>query len=188
MNQKRFLSAQSLLQDAYELAARILESGFKPTFMIAVWRGGVPIGIAVQEYLAVHGIETDNIAIRSSSYDNGIDRKKNSVRVDGLNYLIKNIQHTDRLLIVDDVFDTGRSIDAIITQLKQATRLNMPEEIRVAVPFYKPDRNKTSRIPDYYLHKTEAWLKFPHSIEGLNKEELAQERPELFSIIRQYLD
>ena len=47
MADKLYLTAQGLLEDSYRLAADVLKSGFRPTFMIAVWRGGVPIGIAV---------------------------------------------------------------------------------------------------------------------------------------------
>ncbi|WP_413698687.1 phosphoribosyltransferase [Psychromonas sp. KJ10-10] len=68
MAEKQYLSAQSLLQDSYQLARNILDSNFKPTFIVAIWRGGAPIGIAVQEFLAVHGIKADHIAIRTSSY------------------------------------------------------------------------------------------------------------------------
>ncbi|MCG8610257.1 MAG: hypoxanthine phosphoribosyltransferase [Pseudomonadales bacterium] len=187
MGDKQYLSAQGLLEDSFRLAASVLESGFKPTFMIAVWRGGVPIGIAVQEYLAAHGIETDNIAIRTSSYAAGIDQRQREVRVHGLNYLMKNIAAEDRLLIVDDVFDTGRSIEAIINELHRRTRLNMPSDVRVAVPYYKPSRNETSRVPDYYLHETEAWLKYPHSLEGLSAAEIKVGRPELYDIIKDHL-
>lgn len=187
MSQKQYLTAQGLLEDSFELASKVLSSGFKPTFIIAVWRGGAPIGIAVQEFLAFHGIESDNIAIRTSSYAAGIDMQSREVRVHGLNYLMKNVQAHDRLLIVDDVFDTGRSIEAIINELSRRTRKNMPEDIRVAVPYYKPSRNKTDRIPDYYIHETEAWLKYPHSLEGLSREEIAQGRPELFDIIKDHL-
>ena len=81
---KLYLSAQGLLEDSYKLAAQVLDSGFRPTFMIAVWRGGAPMGIAVQEYLAYHGVETDNIAIRTSSY-HGIDNQSKEVKVHGLN-------------------------------------------------------------------------------------------------------
>mgnify|MGYP001951160615 CR=1 FL=1 len=101
--------------------------------------------------------------------------------------LVKNIQRHDKLLLVDDVFDTGRSIEAIINELQKKTRLNMPEEVRVAVPYYKPTRNKTERTPDYYIHETEAWLKYPHSLEGLSSEEIAQYRPRLYEIIKSYL-
>lgn len=187
MVEKRYLTAQGLLEDSFKLAAQILDSDFRPTFIIAVWRGGVPIGIAVQEYLSYHGIETDNIAIRTSSYAAGIDQQSREVKVFGLNYLMKNIQHHDSLLIVDDVFDTGRSIEAIINELARRTRRNMPHDVRVAVPYYKPSRNETDRVPDFFIHETSDWLKYPHSLEGLSNEEIAEHRPALYDIIKDHL-
>lgn len=186
MNNKRYLSAQDLLEDSFRLAHKILISGFKPSFMIAIWRGGAPIGIAVQEFLDFHGITTDHISIRTTSYT-GIDNRSREVAVYGLNYLIKNIQHTDQLLIVDDVFDTGKSIEAIISELKRGARRNTPADIRVAVPYYKPERNLTGRVPDFYLHETSDWLKYPHSLEGLTPEEIRERRPEIYEIIKTHL-
>ena len=183
---KIYLTAQGLLEDSFKLAHQVLASGFKPTFIIAVWRGGAPIGIAVQEFLHFHNIHADNIAIRTSSYS-GIDNQSRQVKVSGLDYLIKNMQHTDKLLIVDDVFDTGRSIEAIIEQLKTGLRLNTPEDIRIAVPYYKPARNQVDFEPNYVVHETSDWLKYPHSLEGLNKEEMAEMRPEIYKIIKDYL-
>lgn len=184
--EKVYLTAQSLLEDSFKLAHQILESGFKPTFIIAVWRGGAPIGIAVQEYLHFHGIHADNIAIRTSSYS-GIDNQSREVKVLGLEYLVKNMQHHDRLLIVDDVFDTGRSVEAIIDELSKQTRLNTPEDIRIAVPYYKPTRNQIDREPDYVVHETYDWLKYPHSLEGLTVDEMEQKRPEIYQIIKNHL-
>ncbi|MFQ3231113.1 phosphoribosyltransferase [Reinekea sp.] len=181
---KTYLSGESLLRDSFALGQQILDSGFRPTFIIAVWRGGAPIGIAVQEYLSFHGIESDNIAIRTSSYGAGIDQQARIVKVHDLNYLVKHVQQHDSLLIVDDVFDTGRSIDAIKTELKQKTRLNLPDDIRVAVPYYKPSRNEVGFQPDYYIHETSAWLKYPHSMEGLTEAEMAEKRPKLYQIIK----
>ena len=182
--EKIYLDAQQLLEDSFKLAGMVLASGFKPTFIAAIWRGGAPMGIAVQELLAYHGIETDHIAIRSSAY-HGIDNQASSVKVFGLNYLTKKIRHEDKLLLVDDVFDTGKSIDAIINDLKLRARKNTPHDIRVAVPYFKPTRNLSSRIPDYYLHETAAWLKFPHSLEGLTDDEVRSNRPALHQILRQ---
>jgi len=141
LTEKVYLDAQQLLEDSFELAARVLKSGFKPTFIAAVWRGGAPMGIAVQELLAYHGIETDHIAIRSSSY-HAIDQQAASVKVMGLNYLAKKISFEDRLLIVDDVYDTGKSVEAIIEELRVRARKNTPDDIRVAVPYFKPTRNQ----------------------------------------------
>ncbi|MBT6277414.1 MAG: hypoxanthine phosphoribosyltransferase [Chromatiales bacterium] len=182
MTQKLYLSAQDLLEDAFRLGARVLNSGYRPSFITAIWRGGTPIGIAVQEFLAYHGVNSDHIAIRTSSYS-GIDGRTREVRIHGMNYLIKNVGHDDRLLIVDDVFDTGHTIAAVIAHLRDKTRLNCPQDIRVAVPYYKPSRNQTDYQPEYYLHETEQWIKFPHSLEGLTDAEIAEHRPALHKIL-----
>ncbi len=182
MTEKLYLDAQQLLEDSFKLGAMVLNSGFKPTFILAIWRGGSPIGIAVQELLAFYGIETNHIALRTSSYQ-GIGQQDNIVKIYSMNYLIKTITYEDKLLIVDDVYDTGKSIEAIINELKFRARLNTPKDIRIAVPYYKPANNKTDRVPDYYIHETQQWLKFPHSLEGLSEQEIKQHRPNLYAIL-----
>ncbi len=184
MSGKHYIAAQDLLEDAFRLGARVLASGFEPSIMIAIWRGGTPIGIAVQEMLAYSGVEADHIAIRTSSYAAATDERSTTIRIHGMNYLIERVSREDRLLIVDDVFDTGHTIEAVIRDLQQKARLNTPADIRVAVPYYKPERSEVERVPDYYLHETAEWLKFPHSLEGLSIEEIRAHRPALFEIIR----
>lgn len=186
MSEKLYLSAQGLLEDAFRLGARVLASGFEPSFILAIWRGGAPIGIAVQEFLDYHGIPTDHIAIRTSSYQ-GIDGRSSEVRIHGTSYLIKNLVHEDRLLIVDDVFDTGHTIRALIAHLREKSRLNTPADIRVAVPYYKPSRNQTDLVPDYLIHETEQWIKFPYSLEGLTVEEIQEKRPAIYEVIKEAL-
>lgn len=181
--QKLYLTPQGLLNDSFKLAAQVLASGFRPKVIIALWRGGSPIGIAVQEFLDYYGgCSSDHIAIRTSSYK-GIGQRSNTVAIHGLSYLLKTINHDDPLLIVDDVFDTGLTIKAVIDELRTKARKNCPEDIRVAVPFYKPKSNKTDRVPDYYVHTTEQWLKFPYSLEGLTEKELKENKPEIHKII-----
>jgi uncharacterized protein len=187
MNEKRYLSAQQLLEDSFQLGARIIADGFRPSMMIAIWRGGVPMGIAIQELLAWYGVETDHIAIRTSSYA-GIDGRASGIRVEGMEYLLRHCSREDSLLVVDDVFDTGLTIEAVIAHLERHARRNTPQDIRIAVPWYKPARNRTDRMPDYYLHETADWLKYPHSLEGLSRDEVAAHRPELWAIIKDRLD
>ena len=182
MTEKLYLDAQTLLEDSWRLGAMVADSGFQPSFIVAIWRGGAPIGVAVQEMLKARGINANHIAIRTASYQ-GIDGRENEVKVFSMNYLIKNISHDDSVLIVDDVFDTGRSIEAVIDHLREKARLNTPEDIRIAVPYYKPTRNLSGRVPDYFLHETDQWLKFPHSLEGLAVEEIKQHRPTLAAIL-----
>ena len=178
---KTVLSAQDLLEDSFRLGLRILESGFQPTLIIAIWRGGTPVGMAVQEILAYAGIESDHIAIRTSSYV-GVDQR-GAVAVHGLNYIIKKICYDDRVLIIDDVFDTGNTIAAVIDELKRRARDNMPDDVRIAVPWYKPSRNETDLTPDYFIHETAEWLVFPHELDALTPEELKAARPEIATII-----
>ena len=182
MVDKFYISPQSLLDDSFRLGAMVHDSGFRPSFILALWRGAAPIGIAVQEFLSYRGVESDHIAIRTASYT-GIDNQSREIAIYGMNYLIKNVTFEDRLLIVDDVFDTGHTIEALINHLRDKARRNTPEDIRVAVPYYKPLRNLTDRTPDYYLHETEQWLKFPHSLEGLTDAEVKEHRAQIFDIL-----
>jgi hypoxanthine phosphoribosyltransferase len=183
MTEKRYLSAEELQRDAFRLGARILHSGFRPSAIIALWRGGTPIGIAVQEFLEHYGgISADHIAIRTSSYS-GIENQSRQVRIHGLGYLIRHLNREDRLLIVDDVYDSGRTIEALIARLERECRRNLPQAIRIAVPWYKPTRNETGRAPDYYLHETDRWIKFPYSLEGLTADEIRTHRPEIHEIL-----
>lgn len=179
--EKTVLTAEQLLQDSFRLGVKILESGFEPTLIIAVWRGGTPVGMAVQEILSYCGVDSDHIAIRTSSYT-GVDQRS-AVAVHGLNYIIKKVCYDDRVLIVDDVFDTGNTFKAVIEELQKRARGNTPEDIRMAVPWYKPSRNETDLVPDYYLHETSEWLVFPHELDALTPEEMKACKPELHDIV-----
>ncbi len=179
---KHFISAESLLRDSFVLARQIFDSGFRPDFIVGVWRGGAPVGIAVQEFLEFQGIPSDHIAIRTSSYT-GINQQDKQVRVHGLQYVIDHADSEHRLLIVDDVFDSGRSIRAILEELSIKCRRNLPDTIRIACPWYKPTKNVTSLTPDYYVHETDQWLVFPHELNGLNLEEIQAGKPEMADLI-----
>jgi hypoxanthine phosphoribosyltransferase len=181
--QKVFISADQLIEDSFKLGLQVFESGFRPDYIVGVWRGGAPVGIAVQELLDVVGVKSDHIAIRTSSYS-AIGQRDKNVRVHGLTYLIKRLEAEDSLLIVDDVHDSGLSIEQIISDLKRACKKNTPE-IRVATPFYKPKNNKTKRVPDYFLHESDEWLVFPHELDGLTSEELRENRPHIAKIVDQ---
>ena len=95
---KLFIQADELLSDSFKLAWKVYESGYRPNYIIGVWRGGAPIGIAVQELFDVLGVESDHIAIRTSYYSS-MGERNNSVQVYGLSYLIKKLESEDSLLL-----------------------------------------------------------------------------------------
>src|SRR5210317_2467319 len=139
---ERFIAANDLLRDSFQLAATIHEAGFQPDFLVGLWRGGSAVGIAVQEGLDYLGVKTDHIAIRTSyrgapSYDEMVS-KADTIRVHGLQYLLENLSSHHSMLIVDDVYSTGSSVKAVIDQLARKTRRNLPADIRVASVWYRP--------------------------------------------------
>ena len=184
--QKRFIAADDLLRDSFRLAANIHEAGFRPDFLVGLWRGGSAVGIAVQEGLEFLGVKTDHIAIRTSyrgaaSYDEMVS-KADSIRVHGLQYLLENLCSQHSLLIVDDVYSTGSSVKAVIDQLSTKTRRNMPHDVRVASVWYRPTE-RTLRTPDYFVHETRDWLALPYELTGMTLDELREARPQLKEII-----
>ena len=92
---KLFINSEQLLLDSYRLSMLIFDSGFRPDFIVGLWRGGSPVGIAVQDCLDYLGIKTDHISIRTSyrgveSYQQMIDNS-DSIRVHGTQYLVENM-------------------------------------------------------------------------------------------------
>ena len=183
---ERFIGADDLLQDSFQLAANIYEAGFKPDFLVGLWRGGSAVGIAVQEGLDYFGVKTDHIAIRTSytgarGYSQMISEGDN-IRVHGLQYLLENLCSHHSMLIVDDVYSTGSSVTAVISQLARKTRRNLPQDIRIGTVWYRPSE-KTLRTPDYFVHETNDWLVLPYELSGFSIEELGRNRPELAGLL-----
>jgi len=183
---ERFIAADDLLRDSFQLAANIFEAGFKPDFLVGLWRGGSAVGIAVQEGLDYLGTKTDHIAIRTS-YTGAADysqmvSKAEAIRVHGLQYLLENLSSHHSLLIVDDVYSTGSSVNAVIKQLARKTRRNLPKDIRVATVWYRPTE-KTLHTPEYFVHETSDWLVLPYELSGFSIDELRTNRPEMSELI-----
>ena len=184
---EQFIAADDLLRDSFQLAANIFEAGFNPDFLVGLWRGGSAVGIAVQEGLDYFGVKTDHIAIRTSytgarSYSQMVD-KAESIRVHGLQYLLENLCAHHSMLIVDDVYSTGSSVNAVVNQMAKKTRRNLPHDIRIGSVWYRPSE-KTLRIPDYYVHETSDWLVLPYELSGFSVTELQENRPEMADLLK----
>ena len=183
--QKRFIDEQELLEDSYRLAAQIFDSGYRPNFIVGVWRGGSTVGIYVQECLQYLGVETDHIAVRTS-YRGRDDyfrqlQQGEPLRAHGLQYLFENLDADDRLLIVDDVYSTGRNVGAIVERLEKNLKRNMPRDWRIAAPWYRPGGSE--RAPDFFLHETSDWLVLPYELTGLTRAEIEAHKPWILPLL-----
>jgi hypothetical protein len=175
--QKRFIAEQELLEDSYRLARLIYQSGFRPDFVVGVWRGGSTVGIYVQECLQYLGIETDHIAVRTSyrgreDYFEQLEQGS-EMRAHGLQYLFENLNADAGLLIVDDVYSTGRNVQAIVNRLRIKTKRNMANDVRIAAPYYRG--TDSDAAPDYFLQQSNDWLVLPYELTGISRSEMAQQ-------------
>lgn len=196
---KTFITLEQLRLDSFKLGEQIIKDEFKPDYLIGLWRGCSIIALNAHELLKYcykeHKIDLiehdiDNIAIRTSRY---IDPNTtlSKVQVHNLGYLVERLTPDSKVIIIDDVYDTGLSIKAVIDELSLKLRCNMPKDIRVATVDYKPEKNKTNRVPDYYVNKREAteWLVYPHELEGLTLQEISDNfSPEIAEIVESCLN
>lgn len=178
---KHYISTHKLLEDAYRLGWNIFESNYRPNWVVSILRGGAPIGIAVHELLSFLGVQSEHMAVSSTSYTRH-QQRKDPVLGYGLADLLGQLSPDDSLLIVDDVYDTGLSIKQVVDRLTEAYALKAPT-IRVATLYFKPENNQTKSAPDYYLHETNHWLVFPHELHGLTLTEIRQHKPEMADLI-----
>ena len=182
--QKIYVSASLLLQDSFRLAAEIYRSGFRPDFIVGIWRGGTPVGIAIQEYFDYLGVVTDHIAVRTSAYV-AIGERSKTIRVHGLHYIIEEANREDSLLVVDDVFDSGRSVEALLKELSGKMRMNMPGTVKIATPWYTDglSASDSSNGHDFYIHETDQWIVFPHELSGLDFQDIEEGKTELEPVL-----
>ncbi|MEM1260991.1 MAG: phosphoribosyltransferase family protein [Pseudomonadota bacterium] len=185
---KRFIREQDLLNDAFRLGVTIYNDGFRPTFVVGLWRGGSAVGIYVQECLQHLGVKTNHIALRTSysglpEYARMVEDPAANIRVHGTQYLLENLSHDDRLLLVDDVCSSGLTLSVVRKRLEYRLKRNMPADVRVATIWNKPAANCSGRFPDYFLHDTDDWLVLPYELQGLDDAEIDKHKPAVAAML-----
>ena len=159
------LTPEEFLLDTFRLGRAVYETGFRPKHVLSIWRGGTPVGLGVDEFFRTRGIFLEHTTIATESYT-GV-RERHEVTVKGLEHVIEVVCREDGLLIVDDVLETGHTIQRILEVLKQRARANLPEDIRVATLHRKPERIEFDhQIPVITLTDLPAdlWIDYPHEL------------------------
>ncbi|MEM1570455.1 MAG: phosphoribosyltransferase [Candidatus Bathyarchaeia archaeon] len=132
-----------------DLASMIKASGFKPDLIVGIARGGWVPARLLSDFL-----DNPNItSIKVEFYlDIGKTRDEPSITQD-----IQVSVAGRKVLLVDDVADTGKSLMLVKNHLKDMGA----SETRIACLYFKP---WSIVKPDYYVRETEAWIIFPHEI------------------------
>jgi uncharacterized protein len=186
-----FLQEHQIIEDSFRLGVKVFNSGFRPTFIVGLWRGGSTVGIYLQECLQTLGVETNHLALRTAyagrkAYEADQANSEVKIRVHGTQYLIETLNHDDRLLIVDDVSSSGRNLGAVVKKLQTRLRKNCPIEIRTACLFHRPTRPQRRLPPDYVLEPVDSWLTLPYELKGLSVQELKDHKPAFLALLEEY--
>ncbi|MBU0632033.1 phosphoribosyltransferase [bacterium] len=137
-----YYSYENFKNDARKLIDEV--RSFDPEVIVAVARGGLTLAHAMAEGLGIRAVES----IRTELYDN--DQKRDNICIYGECDLLSH----KRVLIVDDIADSGDTLDAIMKHLQGD---NPHAEFKTATLFYK----KTSiHQPDFTVNEALDWIDF----------------------------
>ncbi|MEO1928286.1 MAG: phosphoribosyltransferase family protein [Nautiliaceae bacterium] len=145
---KRFYSYNEFLKDLDILEEDI--KAFNPSSFVAIARGGMSIAHFLAEKLDIR----DVFVINSTSYEN--NQKLFSPKISN----IPNLNGQQRVLIIDDISDSGETLKEVLEILKKT----YPKiEFKTLTLFFKEN---SKLIPDIKLHKTNEWVVFFWDKEG----------------------
>lgn len=117
--------------------------------MLAITRGGlVPAGMLA--YLL--GIR-DILVAAVAFYD---DTGEPGDQPAFLQFPADPLLHGKRVLIVDEVWDTGTTIEAVVERVRLGGGIPT-----TAVLHFKPVRSKVASVPDHFVVSTDAWVVYP---------------------------
>ncbi|HEU5279278.1 MAG TPA: phosphoribosyltransferase family protein [Gaiellaceae bacterium] len=132
-----------------ELAGQIREDGFDPDAVLALARGGLPAAGALAYALGVKNMATLNVEF----YAGVEERLEEPLLLPPVPNL--SLLRSERLLVVDDVADTGRTL-----ALASEFCAQHGPEVRTAVLYEKPQ--SVVRC-DFVWRRTNRWINFPWS-------------------------
>ena len=177
MTRKTYVSANEYLRDSWRLARLILDSGWEPEDLIALWRGGAPVGVTVHEFLYYHGLRPRHRVLKCQSYT-GIKEHSHQVVFENSDEIFQSIVRGSRVLIIDDVLDTGNTARAVLHRLAP-----LGADVRLATVYWKPNQNQTDIKPDFYVRLTDDWIVFPHELDGLTPDEVMLKDPLIYELL-----
>ena len=146
-----FVEKDIVSWDALEILVKRLAAdvGRGHDVLLAITRGGlVPAGMLA--YLLGH---RDILVAAVAFYD---DEGKPGDQPAFLQFPADPLLHGKKVLIIDEVWDTGTTIEAVIDRVRLGGGIPT-----TAVIHYKPARSKVSSVPDHYAVSTDAWVVYP---------------------------
>ena len=181
---KEFIQFDIVRDNALKLAHRIYSEGFIPDVIYVSLRGGAYLGNIISEYFKIvhrgaHPVYYAAVVARSYT-DVG---KSQKIKIDGWTYSPEHLRVGDKVLLIDDIFDSGVTINHLAQIILDK---GIPRtDLKVAVHDYKFFTDKNEQLPvqpDYWCRKHEVttndegyWIHYmSHELMGLTQAELEE--------------
>jgi hypoxanthine phosphoribosyltransferase len=181
---KEFLQYDIVRNNALKMARRIYLDGFMPDVIYVSLRGGAYLGNVISEYFKV--VRKDDrpvyyAAVVARSYTDVA--RSDKIVIDGWTYSPEHLRIGDKVLLVDDIFDSGKTINYLAEVILDQ---GIPrKDMKVAVHDYKYFTDKKEQFPvqpDYWCRRHDVsvndegyWIHYmSHELVGLSEKELEE--------------
>ena len=178
---KIFIPYEQIRNNAIKLAHKIYKDGFMPDVIYISLRGGAYVGNVISEYFKLIRKDRHPVfyaAVVARSYEDV--NKRVGVHIDGWTYNPEYLRHGDKILLIDDIYDSGHTLNYLV---KIFFEKGIPrEDIKVVVHDYKERKYLKEKLPvqpDYYCfhhilnnEKDDFWIHYlSHELVGLTENE-----------------
>ena len=131
------------------LAGEVVESGFQPDVVVAIARGGLLLAGAISYALGIKTCGALNV-----EFYTGVDQRlPEPVVLPPM--LDESALNAKRVLLVDDVSDSGRTLSMVVELIRASGA-----DVRTVCLYSKP---RTALEPDFVWRRTDRWITFPWS-------------------------
>ena len=181
---KEFMQFDTVRDNAIKLAHRIYTDGFIPNVIYVSLRGGAYLGNIISEYFKIVHKDAHPVyyaAVVARSYSD--IAMSDQVKIDGWTYSPEHLRVGDKVLLIDDIFDSGKTINPLAQVILEK---GIPRnDLKIAVHDYKYFYDKAEQLPiqpDYWCRKHEVsvnddvyWIHYmSHELVGLKEKELEE--------------
>src|SRR5580693_69396 len=150
-DERETLTWESFGDAAQDLAREIAGDGFRPDLILAIARGGLFVAGALGYALSVKNLHLMNV-----EFYNGVGATLDMpVMLPPVPSVVDFSEK--KVLIADDVADTGRTIELVHTFIKDQV-----DHVRTAVIY---EKSQSVIKCDYVWRRTDQWINFPWSSE-----------------------
>ncbi|HLC73187.1 MAG TPA: phosphoribosyltransferase family protein [Candidatus Nanoarchaeia archaeon] len=161
------ITLNKVYDDSAKLFIQIHESGFYPDVIASVYKGGCSIiaPTIIELFMAAGHNNFYHTPFKASSYNRPGER--DDVKFEGLDALKERLKQEDKVLIVEDIIDEGKTFEKIMHELKLVSN-----NVKFAVLYWRKDKHKGGLTPNYYVEEVTQWINFPHEISDLANQDL----------------